>query len=262
MPGHDRALGLTRLRQSSQPRTDQHRQHGVPGPLLLVEQLRRVLAAIVAVLAVVHRTRLHRLLDVPAELGRAQRLGLDGQAVAPAAVADVLQRHRQVGRVQDEDVVGGATVVVIHHHHDRVLASGPPEHPDQHRHGPLGVVEPRKCTGAQRLLQLPDPARRGDAAFGQPAGGRHRGLRHLLGTAAGRGTDRGQHHQGRVVTARLDRRDEGMGESGHRVLTAGQRQRHEQRASQLRLQRILAAGQIGGTVHQLSEHPLGIQLPA
>src|SRR5438067_654935 len=74
-----------------------------PPPGLRREPPRRVRAPTVGLPAIAHGRRLHLLLAVPAQLGRPQRLGLDGQAVAPAAVADVLQRHRQVGRVQDED---------------------------------------------------------------------------------------------------------------------------------------------------------------
>ncbi len=84
---------------------------------------------------------------------------------------------------------------------------------------------------AHRLLQLPGP-------------GRH-------GNAAGRGTDRCQHHQRRVAATCLDRRDERLHESRYCVITTGHRHRHEQRAGQLRLQRILATGQGGGTGHQL-----------
>ena len=67
-----------------------------------------------------HRPCVQGVLDLPAELGRVQRLRRDLKAAVAAGGPHHVKRLGQVGRVEQENVTSGATVGVVHADHDRV----------------------------------------------------------------------------------------------------------------------------------------------
>jgi len=73
----------------------------------------------------VHRPRIQGLLDLPAELGRIQRLRRDLQAVVMAIGPHGLKRRGQLVQVEQNNGTGGAAILVVHADHDGARAPGP-----------------------------------------------------------------------------------------------------------------------------------------
>ena len=71
-----------------------------------------------------HRPRIQGLLDLPAELGRIQRLRRDLPASVTANVSHHLKRLGQVVRVEQNNVAGGAAIQMVNADQDGVRAPG------------------------------------------------------------------------------------------------------------------------------------------
>ncbi len=128
----------------------------------------------------------------------------------------------------------------------------------QHRRGVLRVGQPRAASDGHRLAQFGRPPRPGNARLDEPVAG-HR--RRLAGLARRNRTDRQQHRQRFSAGLGLKFRDEPANQRLLKLLLTGKcTDRHERRARDFRVQRVLALDQVRGTGDQLIDEPLRIEV--
>ena len=207
--------------------------------------------------AVVDRPSVQSVFDLPAQLGRVQRLLGDLNPTGTGLRPQHFQCLRQLVGLEQENIRGRPAVEVIHAHHDSVRAPGSVKRAGQHRPGPGRIAQAPAVVGGDRLTQLARPPGPGNTSLDEPVGGRRRGLAHPVG---GHRADRQQHRHRLGTGPGLERGDQLADQRLVELFTGHCPDRHEHRARELRLQWVGGRDQIRGTGKHLIDQPTRVEV--